>query len=84
MERDYVRHESERTGENIVKEYLNGGQSIKWAGGMLEFCCSSELLRKNHEMREKEVLRIIEKYGKGTARTRNLRFQALMFTRLRF
>ena len=64
MEREYVRHESERTVENIVKA-LDKGQSIKWAGGMLEFCCSSELLRKNHKMREKEVLRIIEKYGKG-------------------
>ncbi|GAH37576.1 unnamed protein product [marine sediment metagenome] len=63
MEREYVR-ESERTVENVVNAYLNKGQSIKWVGGMLEFCCSSEVLRKNHEMREKEVLRIIEKHGK--------------------
>ena len=67
MEREYVRKESERTGENIVKA-LDKGQSIKFVGSMLDFCCSSELLRKNHEMSEKEVLRIIEKYGKGTAR----------------
>ena len=64
MGREYVRKESERTVENIVNAYLNKGQSIKWVGGMLEFCCSSELLIKNPEMREKEVFRIIEKYGK--------------------
>jgi len=64
MEREYVRQESERTVENIVNAYLNKGQSIKWVGGMLAFCCSSELLIRNPEMRKKEILRIIEKYGK--------------------
>jgi len=66
MEREYVRKESERTVENIVNAYLDKGQSIKWVGGMLEFCCSSELLIKNPEMRKKEILRIIEKYGKDS------------------
>ena len=60
----YVRRESENTVANIVNAYLNKGQSIKWVGSMLEFCCSSELLIKNPEMRKKEILRIIEKYGK--------------------
>ena len=61
---EYVRGESENTVANIVNAYLNKGQSIKWVGGMLEFCCSSDLLIKNPEMRKKEILRIIEKYGK--------------------
>ena len=62
---EYIRRESETTVENIINAYLNKGQSLKWVGGMLEFCCSSELLLKNPEMRKREILRIIEKYGKA-------------------
>lgn len=61
---EYIRRESETTVENIINAYLNKGQSLKWVGSMLEFCCSSELLLKNPEMRRREILRIIKKYGK--------------------
>ena len=61
---EYVRGESETTVENIVNAYFFKGKSLKWVGGMLEFCCSSELLLNNPEMRKKEILRIINKYGK--------------------
>jgi len=61
---EYMRRESESTVQNIINAYLSKGQSLKWVGGMLEFCCSSEILLSNPEMRKKEILRIIEKYGK--------------------
>jgi len=61
---EYVRGESETTVENIVNAYLSNLQSLKWVGGMLEFACSSEKLLKNPEMRKREILRIIEKYGR--------------------
>ena len=60
----YIRRESESTVENIMNAFLYKGQSLKWVGSMLEFCCSSELLLKNPEIRKKEILRIIKKYGK--------------------
>ena len=56
--------ESENTVENVMDAYLFKGQSIKWVGSMLEFTCSSEILLKNPEMRKREILRIIEKYGR--------------------
>jgi hypothetical protein len=57
--------ESENAVENVMAAYLFKGQSIKWVGSMLEIHCSNNVLTKNQEMLKKEILRIIEKYGKN-------------------
>ena len=59
---------SEDYARKVIQAYMDGRQSLKWLGSMLEFWSSGSDLRKDPARRKSEIVRVIDSYGGGRTR----------------